>query len=91
MVHVDTASLPLGQMTVAKRIFFVLNSLIGRVDNCSIFADATLGVGYFVLVIAIWVTYHTYGLSYGSTLPETAQSVLLQSGIMILPLHSIIA
>ena len=31
VVYVDTAYLPLGQMTLAKRIFSVLNSLIVRV------------------------------------------------------------
>ena len=94
MVYGDTAYLPLAQMTLAKRIFSVLNSLIVRVcsrDNCSIFAVGTIAEGYFVLVVAIWVTYHTHGLSHGSLLPETAQSALFQSDIMIIPLHSISA
>ena len=73
-------------------IFFsVLTSLIGFCsrDNCSIFADATLAEIYCTLVIAIWVTCHTYGLSHGSTQFVTAQSLLFQSDIMIMPLHSI--
>ena len=94
MVYVDTAYLLSGQMTLAKRIFSLLNSLIVLVfsrGNCSIFADATLAKGYFILVVAIWVTYHTHGLSHGSPIPETAQSVLFQSDIMVMQLHSISA
>ena len=59
--------------------------------NCSTFADATFAKDYFILVVAIWVTYHTRGLSHGSPIPETAQSVLFQSDIMIMPLHSMSA
>ena len=48
-------------------------------ENCSIFAVAILAKSYFILVVAIWVTHHTHGLSHGSPLPETAQSVLFQN------------
>ena len=89
----DTAYVPLGQMTLGERILSVLNSLIARVleGNLLYFSDATLAKGYFILVVAIWVTYHTHGLSHGSPLPETAQSVLFQSDIMITSLLSISA
>ena len=89
----DTAHVPLGQMTLGERILSVLNSMIARVleGNLLYFSDATLAKGYFILVVAIWVTYHTHGLSHGSPLPETALSVLFQSDIMIMPLQSVSA